>query len=91
MYFMYTEGATLEEVGNRFHLSRQRVQQIFQEASIPTRSATETHALRRERLFRKYGEKARELFAKSKDINVVAKQLGITRTAARELKKQQNH
>lgn len=50
MYDLYANGATLQEVGDRFGLSRQRVQQIFIEANLPTRSIGETYALRHEHL-----------------------------------------
>lgn len=85
MYRSYADGLTLAEVGAEFGVSRQRVFQVFQEHGFPTRSTAETHALLRERRFREYGEKAVTLFRQSEDINAIASQLGITRTATREI------
>jgi DNA-binding transcriptional regulator LsrR (DeoR family) len=85
MHSMYTDGSTLEQVAARYGVSRQRVLQIFQESGLPTRSIAETHALKRERLFREFGEKAWVMFQQSEDIDAIASQLGITPTAARRI------
>jgi DNA-binding transcriptional regulator LsrR (DeoR family) len=85
MYGLYMDGSTLEEVGKRFHVSRQRVFQVFQEHGFPTRTAVETHALRRERVFREHGKTAWALFSETEDIAAIAGQLGITRAAVRDI------
>jgi hypothetical protein len=82
---MYADGSTLEQVAAKYGVSRQRVLQIFQENDLPTRSVAETHALRGERLFREYGEKAWAMSQQSEGINSIASQLGITPTAARRI------
>lgn len=81
---LYATGATLQEVGERFGLSRERVRQIFQEADLPTRTITETHALRHDRLL----ERADEVIAayeQLKDAGQVARKLDIPRAVVKEI------
>lgn len=85
MYSMYAEGSTLEQVAARYGVSRQRVLQVFQENGLATRSTAETHALRRERLFREYGEKVLALSQQSEDVDAIAAQLGITRKVVNDI------
>jgi hypothetical protein len=84
MHAMYSDGATLAEVGRRFDLSRQRVQQIFREADLPTRSITETHTLRHERLLERSDEVA-AAYAECKDPERVARTLGVPRAFVNEI------
>lgn len=85
MHGLYLGGATLEEVGARFGLSRERVHQIFAEAGIPTRSARETATLRHQRLVDERGEQICDAFARSKDIAAIAHRFGASRKAVREI------
>lgn len=47
---LYETGATLEEVGERFGVTRERVRQLFMTYGVPVRSVGETHELRRRQL-----------------------------------------
>lgn len=85
MHSMYAEGLTLEQVALKYGVSRQRVLQIFQENDLPTRSIAETQALKRERLFREYGEKAWTMFQETEDFDAIASQLGITSAVAQRI------
>jgi hypothetical protein len=88
MYAMYVNGATLEEVGARFGVTRERVRQIFQEAGIPTRSITETNVLRHDRLVHQHSDEICAAFLESRDIGAVARQLDIPRIIVQEVVKQ---
>lgn len=83
MHALYADGATLEEVGARFGVTRERVHQIFREAGIRTRSKKETAALRRERLLRQHSEKIRVAFSESKDVEAVSRQLNVPQVTVR--------
>lgn len=82
---MYGDGSTLEEVGARFHLSRQRVQQVFQEAGLPTRSMAETQELRHARILRERSAEVRKAFSALRDVAAVAEQLGLSKAVVREI------
>lgn len=85
MYALYAEGATLEEVGAHFGITRERVRQVFREAGISTRSNTETHTLRHDRLVHQRGEEICAAFSLSKDIDAVSLQLNVPRVIVREI------
>jgi hypothetical protein len=85
MHELYSSGATLEEVGERFGLTRERVRQVFVEAGLATRSNSETQALRRERIVRERTEEICAEFARSGDVNEVAQRLGIARVLVKEV------
>jgi Sigma-70, region 4 len=42
MHSLYQTGATLEEVGERYGITRERVRQLFKKAGLETRSRRET-------------------------------------------------
>lgn len=84
MYELYVAGSTLEEVGARFQLTRERVRQIFREAGMSIRTMQETIALRNDRLVRQHSEEICAAFLVSKDIGVVAQQLDLPRVVVRE-------
>jgi len=88
MYALYANGATLEEVGVRFGLTRERVRQIFREAGISTRSTTETHTLRHDRMVHQRGEEICAAFSLSQDIDAVSLQLNVPRVVVKEIVKQ---
>lgn len=85
MYAAYSEGLSLEEVGRRFGVTRERVRQIFGEAGLPTRSNAETHALRRQRLIHEKGDAIRKAFLASGDIESVAQELGVPHAATKAI------
>jgi len=76
MYDIYSAGATLEDVGDAFGLTRERIRQLFQAAGLHIRSNAETAALRRESLARQEAEIAR-LFRDSGDVKSVARDLDL--------------
>jgi len=41
MHALYRQGATLEEVGEQYGITRERVRQLFKEAGLATRSRQE--------------------------------------------------
>ena len=47
MYALYEVGATLEEIGADYGITRERVRQLFNKAGLPTRSPQETLELHR--------------------------------------------
>ena len=49
MHAVYQDGATLEEVGKRYGITRERVRQLFKKAGLKTRSRQETLELKRRR------------------------------------------
>jgi len=85
MYDLYATGATLEEVGARFGLTRERVRQVFSEAGLPTRSITETLSLRRDRTVRRRSKEICVAFSRSRDVADVAQRLGIPRAIVQEV------
>ncbi len=48
MYALYETGATLKEVGERYGITRERVRQVFDEASLRTRSSAQAKRLKRQ-------------------------------------------
>lgn len=85
MYDLYTTGATLGQVGDRFGLTAERVRQIFLEADLHIRSLAETHALRHERLIREKGDDIATAFAACQDTNEVARQLDVPQSLVKEI------
>jgi transposase len=81
----YASGATLQEVAERFGLSRERVRQIFGQADVPIRSIAETYALKRARLVNDRSAEICAAFEKTKDIDEVAHRLKISRTVVKEV------
>lgn len=85
MYALYNEGATLQEVGERFDLTRERVRQLFREHDLPVRSVAEAMALRRALEAQNLTRAIREAFAETHDIAKVAARCGVPRSLAREV------
>lgn len=71
MYRIYVAGATLQEVGDRFGISRERVRQVFREAGLSTRSPAEAGAMRRARQIREMNDEIYAAFSESKDLDDV--------------------
>jgi Homing endonuclease associated repeat len=85
MYDFYATGATLEEVGVRFGLTRERVRQVFQEAGLPTRSIAETLSLRRERAVHERSEEICAAYSTRRDVGEVARALDLPRVVVKEV------
>jgi DNA-directed RNA polymerase sigma subunit (sigma70/sigma32) len=49
MHSLYQQGATLEEVGELYGITRERVRQLFKEADLPTRSRQEASGRNRKK------------------------------------------
>jgi hypothetical protein len=78
MYQLYGHGATLDEVGEDFGISRERVRQLFGRAGLKTRSTAETAALKREADRRRCDEIV-EGFRRTKDVALLAAALEIAK------------
>ena len=78
MYELYEYGATLDEVGEDFGISRERVRQLFGRAGLKTRSMAETAQLKRE-ADRHRTDEIVEGFRRSKDVALVATELEIAK------------
>lgn len=89
MRAVYVQGLTLEQVGEQFGLTRERVRQIFCEAGLSTRSTRETRALRAQRVLDGCGEEIKAAFQLSHDVAVVAHKFGLPISVAWEYIKAQ--
>lgn len=78
-YSMYKRGATLEEVGREFGVTRERVRQIFRDRDLPIRSVKEAAALKRALQSREYAESIKRRFAELRDADAVARELKLPR------------
>ncbi len=85
MYELYVTGATLEEVGERFGITRERVRQVFREAGISTRSLQQTYALRREQLIQAKTDQIRSAFLVSGDMAAISRSLKVPHSAVRDV------
>lgn len=84
MFAVYSTGATLQEVGERYGVSRERVRQILNAHDYPVRSVKETAALQRA------GEHAMgaqivNLHSQLGDPREVANRLGVTNATVQEV------
>jgi len=79
-YAMYESGATLEEVGRAFGVSRERVRQIFRDNGLLVRGLRDAYAVKRARQAREYEARIRERFRRLRDVDAVASDLGVPRT-----------
>jgi hypothetical protein len=88
MYAEYRSGAPLAEVGRGRGITRQRVQQLFDDAGLPRRSLTEARDARRQRMRKRVQaalpvvEDARQRGKSDRDI---ARQVGVTLEILREV------
>jgi hypothetical protein len=89
MRAVYVQGLTLEQVGEQFGLTRERVRQIFREAGLSTRSTRETRALRAKQILEGRGEEIKAAFRISYDIEAVARRFGLPISIAWEYIKAQ--
>ena len=84
MYELYAGGATLEQVGARHNMSRERVRQIFRRYGYSMRSlreiAARTHALEVDR-----AEDILSMHTELKDVREVARRLGVSQTMVRDV------
>ena len=86
MYEAYSDGATLQEVGDRFAISRERVRQIFREYGWNVRSVKQAAALRRDSEHA-LAPKIVEFHTRLKDPRQVAEQLGVSQVTVRDVLK----
>ncbi len=84
MYRFYAAGATLEDVGARFGLSRERVRQIFSAQGWKIRSVSEVAALHRAAEIA-LAPDIIELYAQLDDVRQVADRLGVSQVVARDV------
>lgn len=77
MHALYVQGATLEDVGIQFGLTRERVRQIFVGAGLPTRSPGASRAIQRARQLREKSEAICAAFATGKEPEKIALELGV--------------
>ena len=82
---MYEAGATLEEVGRAFGISRERVRQIFRDHGLPVRSVKDSSALHRARQSRQYSSLIKDRFREVCDVGVVAHELQLPKTLVAEI------
>lgn len=83
MYAAYLDGATLEEVGQQFGLTRERIRQIFVKAGLPTRSIRQAFGIKRKAELKRAQEIVR-LFKEVGDELQVSTTLGISVHTVRE-------
>jgi hypothetical protein len=82
---MYEAGATLEEVGRAFGISRERVRQIFRDHGLPVRSVQDAHTVQRARQSRQYADRIKDRFRDLRDVDAVAKELRLPKTLVVEV------
>lgn len=85
MVELYDTGATLEEVGNAFGVTRERIRQLFLAHDVPVRSIGETHALRREQLADDRRNEIYELVDSGLAPNQIAARLKVSRQLVRDV------
>jgi Homing endonuclease associated repeat/Sigma-70, region 4 len=61
MYALYQDGATLEEVGKRYEITRERVRQLFNKAGLATRSRKEASERKRDTVTRRIEEHRKQI------------------------------
>jgi DNA-binding transcriptional regulator LsrR (DeoR family) len=76
MYELYEHGATLEEIGDDFGITRERVRQLFKQAGLQTRTISATAALKQAADHQRADEIV-DCFRQVKDLAVVAQELDI--------------
>ena len=84
IFAYYSSGATLQEVGDRYGISRERVRQILKAHGYPVRSVKQAAALHRANQF----EMAPQILALHRELGdprQVAEQIGISQTTVREV------
>lgn len=84
MYKAYADGATLQEVGDRFGISRERVRQIFRAYGWDVRSIKQAAALRRVSEHA-LAPQILDLQTRLNDVRQVAEQLGVTQVTVRDV------
>jgi hypothetical protein len=82
---MYESGATLEEVGHAFGITRERVRQIFRDNGMPVRSVKDAHALQRARQSRQHASRIEDRFRHLRDVDAVAQELQLPKTLVAEI------
>jgi hypothetical protein len=75
MYALYQDGATLEEVGERYGVTRERVRQLFNKAGLATRSRQEASERKRDTVTRRIEEHRKQIvqgFLDARNLDAVA-------------------
>jgi hypothetical protein len=80
MYRLYENGATLDEVGKAFGISRERVSQLFRRSGLSARSIREAAALKRTQAQARASE-TRATYDDLGDYGATAAKLGLSRAA----------
>ncbi|HEY1457235.1 MAG TPA: sigma factor-like helix-turn-helix DNA-binding protein [Solirubrobacteraceae bacterium] len=88
MYELYEQGATLQEVGDEFGITRERVRQVFGKAGLETRSLTQAALIRRE-TDRERSEEIVESFLRLKSPRLTARELEIAENTVRSVLREQ--
>lgn len=84
MYAFYAGGATLQEVGDRFGVSRERVRQVFRQRGWTTRSIKDVAALQRA-AEHALAPKIIELYEQVDDVREIARRLDVSQTTVRDV------
>ncbi len=84
MHALYEQGASLQDIGDEFGITRERVRQLFNNAGLKTRSTMEAGMLKRE-TGRERVEEILESFYRLKDMRLVALELEIARRTVRSV------
>lgn len=84
-YELYQGGATLDEVGRQFGVTRERIRQIFREHGFPTRSVGESQQLKRQQQLSADPELICRTYLDCKDLAEVARRLELPRSLVREV------
>ncbi|HEY7934756.1 MAG TPA: sigma factor-like helix-turn-helix DNA-binding protein [Solirubrobacteraceae bacterium] len=84
MHRLYQQGSTLEEVGEEFGITRERVRQLFRQAGLDTRSTGETAALKHA-ADRLRAEEVVEVFKRTKTVTSVSAELEIPKSTVTKI------
>ena len=85
MHAMYQEGHSLQQVGTRFKLTRERVRQIFVREHLPIRSVREAAALKKARMRNLHQAEIERLAGGGLSAAEIAARVSIPRTDVHEI------
>jgi transposase len=84
MYELYEHGATLEEIGDDFGITRERVRQLFKAAGLQTRTASATATLK-QAADQQRADEIIDCFRQAKDLAAVAHELDIPKNVVTQV------